>query len=422
MINTFSPFLDEVKLSRYPKDDGSDWQAFDAADAYLLDSFQRCLEGLSASALSELRVLILNDQFGALSLAITSRLGIVPVSRTDSWLALKGARDNGEILSLPVDTDSILSPLEGHFDVVLWRVPKSLAYMEDQLQRIAPHISAKTRVFAGGMVKHLANGHFKTLAKLGEVGLGLAVKKARVVEVTPEEERRRHLPAAQRSEWLSDDVNLTFTEYANVFSKGHLDIGSRFLLQQFDKIAVSEHDALADLGCGNGLLGIYFAKAYADISLTGVDESFMAVASAQSAAQVNLGAGATRCEWMVNDGLDGEQFAGRFNLILNNPPFHQQQGVGDHIATRMFLQSFAALKLDGRLVVVGNRHLGYHRHLHSLFGNCRTLAADPKFVVLESVKTRSEPGRLSGSLVKHHERKAGQQQRQRQNRRKARNN
>ncbi|MFD8963075.1 methyltransferase, partial [Streptomyces anulatus] len=38
------------------------------------------------------------------------------------------------------------------------------------------------------------------------------------------------------------------------------------------------------------------------------------------------------------------------------------------------------------LWVVGNRHLSYHTHLRRIFGNCTTVAGDPKFVVLRAVK------------------------------------
>ena len=38
----------------------------------------------------------------------------------------------------------------------------------------------------------------------------------------------------------------------------------------------------------------------------------------------------------------------------------------------------------GRLLLVGNRHLGYHRSLRRWFSRVRQLDADPKFVVFEA--------------------------------------
>jgi len=36
--------------------------------------------------------------------------------------------------------------------------------------------------------------------------------------------------------------------------------------------------------------------------------------------------------------------------------------------------------------VVGNRHLGYHAKLKKLFGNCETVAANRKYVILKAIK------------------------------------
>jgi 16S rRNA (guanine1207-N2)-methyltransferase len=40
----------------------------------------------------------------------------------------------------------------------------------------------------------------------------------------------------------------------------------------------------------------------------------------------------------------------------------------------------------GILHVVGNRHLGYHIKLKRLFGNCKTIASNGKFVILQASK------------------------------------
>ncbi|MEN8198079.1 MAG: methyltransferase [Pseudomonadota bacterium] len=74
------------------------------------------------------------------------------------------------------------------------------------------------------------------------------------------------------------------------------------------------------------------------------------------------------------------------DLILINPPFHQQHQVGDTIAWNMFKDARRVLRPGGELRVVGNRHLGYHAKLKKLFGNCETIAADSKFVLLKAIK------------------------------------
>jgi len=74
------------------------------------------------------------------------------------------------------------------------------------------------------------------------------------------------------------------------------------------------------------------------------------------------------------------------DLVLCNPPFHQQQAVGDQIAKRFFKQVHTVLRPGGELWVIGNRHLGYHVTLKRLFGNADVVASNAKFVILRVVR------------------------------------
>ena len=86
----------------------------------------------------------------------------------------------------------------------------------------------------------------------------------------------------------------------------------------------------------------------------------------------------TNClQGISNDSVD---------LVLNNPPFHQQTSVGDTIAWQMFIDARKALKTSGELWVVGNRHLAYRAKLKKIFGNCEQVASNTKFVLLKAVK------------------------------------
>ncbi|NLZ79307.1 MAG: methyltransferase, partial [Gammaproteobacteria bacterium] len=110
---------------------------------------------------------------------------------------------------------------------------------------------------------------------------------------------------------------------------------------------------------------------------------YMAVQSAQenwqhalSEREVTLYAG---------DGLGAEP-ANSLDVVLCNPPFHQQQVVGDFLARRMFQQSHRALKTGGELWVVGNRHLGYHVTLKRMFREVEQVATNAKFVIFKARK------------------------------------
>ena len=139
---------------------------------------------------------------------------------------------------------------------------------------------------------------------------------------------------------------------------------------------------IVDLGCGNGLLGLIAAERNPEARVHFVDESFMAVASAKENFSRAFGV-EREAVFTVGNGLDGFEVAS-VDLILCNPPFHQQNTLGDQIATSMIKASRRVLKKRGELWIVGNRHLNYHINLKQLFGNCTTVETNNKFVILKA--------------------------------------
>ncbi|MEI8597704.1 methyltransferase, partial [Vibrio sp. M60_M31a] len=92
-------------------------------------------------------------------------------------------------------------------------------------------------------------------------------------------------------------------------------------------------------------------------------------------------------QYIANNCLDGFDHDS-CSLIMCNPPFHQQQAITDHIAWQMFCDSKQVLNKGGRLLVIGNRHLGYDAKLKRLFGanNVNLVASNNKFVILQATK------------------------------------
>ncbi|MET8299373.1 class I SAM-dependent methyltransferase, partial [Streptomyces sp. NPDC005180] len=137
---------------------------------------------------------------------------------------------------------------------------------------------------------------------------------------------------------------------------------------------------------GNGVVGTAMAVANPDAEVVFTDESFQAVASAEATFRENAGP-AAEAGFLVGDALSGVERES-VDLVLNNPPFHTHRALTDSTSWRMFSGSRRALRPGGELWVIGNRHLGYHVKLRRLFGNCETVASNPKFVVLRAVKRR----------------------------------
>ncbi|MGW3874009.1 class I SAM-dependent methyltransferase, partial [Streptomyces sp. NPDC005069] len=136
--------------------------------------------------------------------------------------------------------------------------------------------------------------------------------------------------------------------------------------------------------CLLGVVSSAAALPHPLVWFTIIDVSYGGVASAAATFRANLGTDVV-ADFLVGDGM-ADVPPGSVDLVLNNPPFHSHQATTDATARTMFHGARTALRQGGELWVVGNRHLGYHTQLRRTFGNCTTVAGDPKFVVLRAVK------------------------------------
>lgn len=374
-----TPFA-QLDLLRQPEQQDEPLQAFDAADEYLLNHLHDLAlheQGLHADS----RVLLLNDSFGALAASLAPHC--VVTSGGDSHLGFLALQKNLARNQLP-DTAVTFVPAsqvpQGPFDWVLIRVPKTLALLEEQLIRLHGQLAPGARVIAGAMLKHLPRAAGDLLEHyIGPVQASLAVKKARLLSATPTDKPAVVSPYPSR--YALEQPPLQLLNHANLFCREGLDIGTRAFLPHLPKSLAARR--VADLGCGNGVLGIAHALANPQDELTLVDESYMAVQSAAENWRAALGERPVTLR--AGDGL-AEQAPESLDLVLCNPPFHQQQVVGDFLAWRMFTQARAALVTGGELWIVGNRHLGYHGKLKRLFRGVEQVAATPKFVVLRAIR------------------------------------
>ncbi|CAK9891385.1 MULTISPECIES: methyltransferase [Pseudomonas] len=369
-----SPFA-ELDLLRQPEQANDPLQAFDAADEYLLEHLAE------QAPAANTRVLVLNDSFGALAISLAPHVSVL--SSGDSHLAHLALEKNLVRNGLAFDAVPFVAastPWQGPFDRVLIRVPKTLALLEEQLIRLQGQLAPGAQVVAGAMIKHLPRAAGDLMEKyIGPVQASLAKKKARLLIASFEAKPVFLSPYPTR--YQLDAPRLELLNHANVFCREGLDIGTRAFLPHLPKDLGTAR--VADLGCGNGVLAIASALANPQAQYTLVDESYMAVQSALENWQAALGQREVTVR--ADDGLAGQP-AQSLDVVLCNPPFHQQQVVGDFLAWRMFQQAREALVVGGALYIVGNRHLGYHSKLARLFRGVEQVAATPKFVVLKARK------------------------------------
>jgi len=368
----------QLLLNRFPISNDENLQAWDSSDEYVLQHVAEL------NFPSDSNILIINDSFGTIACALHQ---YNLFWQSDSYISQCGVKQNltdNQLTPNITYLDSLSLPAE-HIDVVLVKLPKSIAMLEHQLQMLACTISSSTTVIGFAKTKDVHNSGLALFEKLiGTTTTSLAKKKSRLIFSTSDKLSAQHSQqfAPATLQWPLQQHNFTIANYAGVFANNKLDIGAQLMLQNIPQNLNDGY--VIDLGCGNGVLGLSVAAQNPNATVRFTDESFMAVASAKLNATNNL-TDASRCQFDWHDCLSDYDYD-QADLIVCNPPFHQLTTVTDHIAWQMFNDAYRTLKRGGKLRIVANRHLGYHIKLQRIFDNCQTVASNQKFVILEATK------------------------------------
>lgn len=377
MLEKLSTPHGEFALQRLPKENHDSLRAWDAADEYVLQHVENL--NLPASA----RVLICNDSFGALAVGLHA---FQTFAQSDSYLSQQATRLNFAENHLPESSVTLLTSLEKlplPFDLVIIKVPKTLALLEFQLLQLRNYVCETTQIIVAGMIKILTPSVWQLLERLiGQTKTSLAQKKARLIFAT----FNPNLPKPKNPypiRYVLENTPYEISNHANVFSREKLDIGTRFFLEHLPKS--EKYQEIIDLGCGNGIVGLMAAEKNPSATIHFVDESFMAIESARE--NFERAFENRRAFFQVGNCLTdfAENFA---DCVLCNPPFHQQHVIGDFIAQTMFKQAKKVLRKNGELFVIGNRHLNYGVSLARIFGkaNVKLIAQNNKFQIWQAFK------------------------------------
>ena len=395
-----SPFFindKQLTLSRFPlMQVNRSLQAWDASDEYILNHIKE--EQLISEAA---RVLLFNDAFGALTTHFCSPLAVnLPTSSTevfcinDSYVSSQGIAHNvsqNQLNNANITQLNSLEPLPTGIDVILYKIPKSKSLLIEQLIQIKNSIDQysedKRPVFiAADRAKDIHRSTLSLFEKyLGTTTTSLAVKKARLVFCLFDQKQSYTSPFPTVWPLTNQTLKRDFliSNHANVYAREKLDIGARYFIENLP--CVDKDSQVIDLGCGNGVIGLTILANQPSACIQFVDESHMAITSAQTNIETNLPELAKQCKFQLNDCLTNIE-SNSVDLILCNPPFHQQTATTDHIAWQMFKDSHRVLRKGGELRIIGNRQLAYHIKLKRIFGNEKLIASNEKFVTQTAIK------------------------------------
>jgi len=354
-----------------PSSRDSPLRAWSAADQLVLDHVG--IDDLG-------RVLIVNDSFGALTCGLAT---LEPTLWVDSARSRAATAVNLERNGLdPVAASRFVAGDElpgGTFDTVLVNVPKTSALLEHQLQAIAACSSASTRVVGAGMARHIHTSTLDAFERfIGPTVTSRATRKARLIHSDVATTGRTYT-VPKPTEFVTDQ-GVRVAQLPGTFSADHLDVGSALLIDVLAGVSAVGPDTLvADLGCGNGVLGATLATLWPQAEYLLIDASDLAIAAASMTWSWNeLGA---QVSFRSADGFTSTA-DDSIDIVVTNPPFHQGHALDPAMTERLLADTARVLTSDGVAYVVAQRHLHMHTRMRRWFRSVEVASKHPSHVVL----------------------------------------
>jgi len=172
-------------------------------------------------------------------------------------------------------------------------------------------------------------------------------------------------------------LGLTLISHPGVFGHGKVDEGTQLLLECLERDLPHASMRVLDMGCGDGIISAWLAQRGHHV--TAVDVSAFAV----EATRRTLNANGLEGRVMQSDvyaALPDDPF----DIIVSNPPFHQERDVSYGATQRLISQAPDYLAPKGQLFMVANAFLPYPDLLQQAFSSFQTLADNRRFRVYQA--------------------------------------
>lgn len=267
---------------------------------------------------------------------------------------------------------------------VVLKVPKSRSRTDFLLAQLAHCLPESTALYLVGHKKEGIEGGAKLLKqRASTVDKRDSARHCQLwrAELAPQ--------AFDPEAWLQpfelpvpEAAPLQLATLPGVFSLGKLDRGTRVLLDNLHStpLSIKKDAPLLDFAAGAGPIALWLKRRYADLNITLVDVSAIALFCAWMNAQAND----MEVVCQQADGLQGVD--GEWQAIVSNPPFHTGVETDYRIAEQFIHTSWQRLKRGGELRLVANGHLPYAEWIEAQFGQCERLANEDGFHVYRAFK------------------------------------
>ena len=354
----------KYNIKRHDLSKDKSLKPWSAADEYLLQSF-------NSSGHKPNHLAIYNDRFGFLGCHLHSFTPTLIVTQKSQEKAIV-CNCNANNLPLP-NFSNPLSTLDSKIDFALIKIPKSLGLFQLFLEHISQNSADDVTVICAFMTRHFTPNLVQIAQEYFEFAeQSRTVKKARILILT-KKKKTKSREVITSLNYKSQE----YKQYLGVFSGDHIDYATQFFLEHLELKKTDR--CVLDLASGNGIIGIDISKQLPDAEIHFMDDSFLAVSSAE------LNIQGKNIHHHYNNELsifDDDTF----DLIVSNPPFHFEYEVNIQVTLELFKESYRCLKKGGNLQIVANKHLNYKTHLKPLFTNVQLIAEDKKFVVYKCIK------------------------------------
>ncbi len=374
---------DFADLFRRRHDDAPDLIAIDGTDRFILDEAPH-VHGDALRQPGE--VAVVDDRYGVLTLGAITLHGASDVRVVqDSLVGVRALEANaGTFGRRGFHHPGSLEQAFRDVRLVLLRLSKSNDRLDELARAVARFAAPDVVLLCGGVSKHMNLSQNDVLRRyFGEVTASRGRGKSRLL-IAQDPLRAQATRADATNPWPRsvhvDDLGMTLVAHGGVFAGTSLDQGTRVLLDAMDGAVPTARTAV-DLGCGNGVIATALARRRPGIRVVATDVSQIAVASTIATARAN---GVTDRVEVVRSDAGDELAEGSAQLVLCNPPFHEDTTVSTDAAEAMFRNAATILQSGGELWCVWNSHLRYRPVLERLVGTTRQVVRTPKFTVTAS--------------------------------------